>query len=1056
MAESVHSMAKDTIEGFALSPPQAHLWSLRDEEPGDPWRVRCAVRVTGRIEVGALLEALTATSARHEILRTKLDVLSNGTPAQIVETNPALSVEVAELDGIDADAIEEFLAVEITGGAIVRAVLAKAGDQEHVLVLDLPAFMADATATWLIVKEVAARLAGEDPAAATDDDESVQYADTAQWMLDTLDDEDEDEGRAHWAALDLAGVDDVRLALEGPASTTAFRPHDYRFALPPATQDALSAAAAELGVAPAALLLTAWQVLLARHADLQRPVVGVAAAGRGYEGLDRAFGLFQRTLPLAVDVDPATSFAALTRETVRAMDAAEEHHELFALARIAPESSFLPHAFEYQPAPDRFERGGTGWELLARRTLTDRARLALVCDATARGTALRMRYDPGAFDGDVVARMAAQYLMLLARASTDVHAAVGTLSMLGDEERALVTTDFARVPLCAAPRLVTDLIGARAQETPNAVAVAADGRTLTYAELDAAANRLARHLRDSGAAANDFVGIHMTRSPEMIVAILGVLKAGAAYLPLPPAYPRERVAFMLEDTGAPLVLTRSVDRATLPDTGATVVVVDEDPALAAQDARPLADAPGADDLAYVIYTSGSTGKPKGVPITHGNLAHSTGARVDHYRHPITGYLLLSSFAFDSSVPGIFWTLCQGGRLVLPTEGFEQDITALGKLIAEHRTSHLLGLPSVYSLLLEHAGPGELASLTTAIVAGEACPRELVERHFATLPDVELHNEYGPTEGTVWSTVHKCAAGAPRTLVPIGRPVPGVDVYVLEASGAPAPIGLPGELHIGGAQVSPGYLGRPELNAEKFIADPFRAGGRLYKTGDLVRFLPDGTLEFLGRIDHQVKIRGYRIELEEIETVLVTHASVREAVVAAREDTPGDQRLVAYVTPSEGATIEPAALQEFLATPLPAYMVPNHVVTLDALPLLPNGKVDRHALPAPDADSAPTGGASAPPENALQRVMAGIWGEVLGAAAVGIDDDFFVLGGHSLLATRLFARLREMLQIDAPLRLLFDNSTIRTLTHELVADPAEGARLERTAEILLQVLGLTEE
>ncbi|MEQ1894626.1 MAG: non-ribosomal peptide synthetase, partial [Planctomycetota bacterium] len=452
----------------------------------------------------------------------------------------------------------------------------------------------------------------------------------------------------------------------------------------------------------------------------------------------------------------------------------------------------------------------------------------------------------------------------------------------------------------------------------------------------------------------------------------------------------------------------------------------------------------ADDLAYVIYTSGSTGKPKGVPVTHANLAHSTRARLAYYRQPVERYLLLSSFAFDSSVAGIFWTLVSGGTLVLPPEGFEKELTELPALIARERPTHLLGLPSLWSLLLEQAPPDALASLTTVIVAGESCPPELVKRHHATLARTALFNEYGPTEGTVWSTVFDTAQPCARPQVPIGRPIPGAANYVLDAAREPVPPGVAGELWIGGPGVVAGYLERPELTAERFADDPLMPGGRMYRTGDRARWLADGNLEFLGRIDQQVKVRGYRIELEEIEAVLGAHPAVRETLVTARDDGQGLQ-LVAYVVASGAAPVE-SDLLRYLAERLPEYMLPARAITLSDWPRLPNGKIDRKALPAPEVALA-----FAEPEGALEIVLAALFADVLGCDEVSRHDDFFARGGHSLSATRLYARLKETLQVKLPLRALFERRTPAALAAELLRDPAEGARVQRVAEVVLSVL-----
>ena len=983
------------------------------------------------MEAEAIEPALHALAGRYEILRTRIETGPDGGAAQVIDDESTVALEECARAGrIDVG---------------IHAVLDRRSDTESILTLTQPAFAADPASMRILVEELAAHVAGE--VAATD--EPMQYADLAQWLRETRESEEGAEGRAFWQATDLSGIEDSRLGLETAVDSDGpFSPEVAPVAVDPGIASAINELAATLDVSPAAPWLAAWQLLLARHTEGERTVVGICSEGRGYEGLDRALGLFRQYLPVASTVIPADPFVAHVRRAEDVIGAAEEQHEFFALA---DELRGLPYLFAHRSAAVTITKPGSTWTLLDRDGVTDRFRLELSVD---EGGDASLRYDPAAFTAEDAACLAEQYTTLLGHVVREPHAAVAGIDIVGDEERRLLLEEFSGTAADVVPALLPDLIAEQAQRNPAAIAVAAEGREISYRELDEHANRLARRLRADGAQTNGFVGIFMTRSPEMIVAIVAVLRAGAAYLPLPPAYPRERIAFMLEDTGAPIVLTRAADREGVPPTAARIVDLDDAAeALASEDASPL-PSPAAEDLAYVIYTSGSTGKPKGVPITHGNLAHSTHARLTYYDHAPTGYLLLSSFAFDSSVPGIFWTLAHGGRLVLPAEKFEQDVAALGPLIAKHRPSHLLALPSVYTLLLDHTAPADLASLNTVIVAGESSARELVDRHFATLPDVQLHNEYGPTEGTVWSSVADCAEPSRRATVSIGRPVPGVRTYLVDDAGRLAAIGTPGEIWIGGAQISPGYLGRAELTQEKFLDDPFGGTGRLYRTGDLGRFLPDGRIEFLGRIDHQVKIRGYRIELEEIETVLATHESVHEAVVIAREDRPGDKRLAAYVTGRDGATPDPTALLAHLAAPLPEYMVPTHFVVLAAMPRLPNGKVDRHALPAPE--EAGGGAEYVPPRTSLERLLAGIWAEVLGVERIGIEEDFFAAGGHSLLATQLFARMREMLQLTAPLRLLFDHRTIDALAGELRRDPAEGARLEKIAELTLQVLGISEE
>jgi amino acid adenylation domain-containing protein len=515
----------------------------------------------------------------------------------------------------------------------------------------------------------------------------------------------------------------------------------------------------------------------------------------------------------------------------------------------------------------------------------------------------------------------------------------------------------------------------------------------------------------------------------MPVGLLAILKAGGAYVPIDPKYPRERVSHMLSDARVAVLLTQERLVSALPEHEAVVVLLDAEwdavevgPSV--EPAAPLRP----ENLAYVIYTSGSTGKPKGVPVSHRNLVHSTAARFTYYPDAVRGFLLLSSYAFDSSVAGIFWTLCQGGRLVVPRQEHQQDPAYLFGLIREHTPSHLLCLPSLYALLLELGRPEELGALEAVIVAGEACLARLVEQHHELLPSAALYNEYGPTEGSVWSTVYLCLpreAGAP---VPIGRPIPRVQVYILDARLRPVPVGVPGQLYVGGEGLARGYLNHPALTAEKFIPHPFseEAGARLYRTGDLSRYLPDGNIEFLGRVDQQVKIRGYRIELEEIDAVLTEHPGIREAAAVASEEQGGDRRLLAYIVREPGVEVEVGDVRAYLKDRLPDYMHPSAYVLLDELPLTPNGKLDRRALPSAGQARSQLLSDFVAPRTATEFAVAQIWEDLLGHSPVGVHDNFFDVGGHSLLAVRLMARLQQQFGQDIPLAALFRGATVAHL------------------------------
>jgi amino acid adenylation domain-containing protein len=1049
-------MPDGTIQGFSLSPQQRRAWRASRGAPAATWRASLVLRVRGPFPAESVLLALERALARHEILRTSFQCLpGTSVPVQVVDAERTpLGATVAPKVGVEALlAAAERAPQDLERGPTLTVQVCADGTDGQLVALSQSALCADPVALWNLALELVG-----DPAAPV---EPMQYADLAQWQHDLFESADAQAGLAFWRALDLAPAKGARLPLEGQEPREhGFEPREVGSSVDRALCDAIGRAASELGATREAFWLAVWQVFLARASERSELVLGAASAGRAFEGLERALGTFQKLLPVALRTTDAEPFGDLVARAARALDAAREHHETFDLERLVPPSELdcLPFAFAHEAA--RAARiGALEIVALARRSLADRFRAALSIDEGGDGTTLRLAYDARLFTREAAEAMADQVLTLAASAAREPRGAVGTLSMLSDAARARLLDDLARVSAPARPiACIDELVAEAARRHPDAIALAAEGRTLTYAELDRRANQLAHRLRTLGVEPGEFVGLYVDRSLEMLLGILAVLKAGAAYLPLPPAYPAERVTFMLSDTGARVVLSREREARTLPSFAGTVLLLDRVAGeLAALPATAPLGARDASTRAYVIYTSGSTGKPKGVPITHANLVHSTLARLEVYRQSVRGYVLLSSFAFDSSVPGIFWTLLQGGRLVLPAEGAEREIGALPALIAEHRASHLLALPSLYSVLLDVAKPGQLDSLTTAIVAGESSSKELVAKHFARLPRCELFNEYGPTEGTVWSTVHDCATPNPRALVPIGRPVPGVEVHVVDERCVPVPIGCSGELLIGGPQLSPGYWKRPELDEQKFVASPFGPpGARLYRTGDRTRCLPDGTLEFLGRIDHQVKIRGYRIELEEIEAVLTRHADVREAVVVARVDAPGDKRLVAYATLAGSRAPSAAELRTFLGGPLPDYMVPAHFVFLERLPLLPNGKVDRRALPEPHAARSAEGAEYAEPRTPLEKVQCWIWADVLGVERVGIHDDFFELGGHSILATQLFARMSEHLQASLPLRTLFERRTVATLSEALLADPTQRERTLRAAEIVLQVLEAPED
>ena len=578
---------------------------------------------------------------------------------------------------------------------------------------------------------------------------------------------------------------------------------------------------------------------------------------------------------------------------------------------------------------------------------------------------------------------------------------------------------------------IHQLVEAQVERTPDAVAVVLEDQQLTYRELNTRANQLAHHLQALGVGPEVLVGLCVKRSIEMVVGLLGILKAGGAYVPLDPDYPQERLALMLSDAEVQVLLTQKTLVTRLPESRADVVCLDSDwGTISLESEENTISDVTSNNLAYVIYTSGSTGQPKGVMIEHRSICNLLCWRQTAFPLTDTDRVLQTiSFSFDPSVWQIFWPLLFGARLLLARLGGHQDSAYLVKLINAQQITVIALVPSMLRVLLEEKELPECKSLRHVTCGGEALPIELVERFFARLNlDSVLHNFYGPTEASIDTTFWTCKRGSDRQTAPIGRPIANTQIYLLDSQLQPVMVGEPGELHIGGICLARGYLNRPDLSAQKFIPNPFsdQPNARLYKTGDLARYLPDGNIEFLGRIDHQVKIRGFRIELAEIEAVLSQHPAVQEIVVIAREEVPGNQRLVAYVVPQPQPATTISELRRFLQQQLPEYMVPSTFVLLDALPLTPNGKVNRRALPTPESSHRTLETSFVPPRTPTEQMLAAIWAEVLGLEKVGVYDNFFELGGHSLLAARLLAAIEKAFHKNFLLATIFQNPTLEQM------------------------------
>jgi amino acid adenylation domain-containing protein/non-ribosomal peptide synthase protein (TIGR01720 family) len=815
------------------------------------------------------------------------------------------------------------------------------------------------------------------------------------------------------------------------------------------------------------LIQGAWAILLSRYSGEMDVVFGATVSGRSPDlpGVEEMIGLFINTLPVRLTVPPDHNLLPWLRD-IQQQSLAMQQYEYTPLVNIQSWSE-LPRGrslfdsivvFENYPSDGgSFLPDDTSLVLSDLQYLEQSNYPLSLLAVPGRCIELYLIYDRRYFEDEAIARLMGHFETILVGLTRQPDQTLARIPMLtaSEESQIFEVWNDTRVEMPVAG-CIHEFIEQQAQIQPDQLAVIGVDKSYTYGEIDRRANQLAQYLRQFGVGSGTIVGLCIERSPAMILGILGILKAGGAYLPLDPTYPRKRITFMLKDAGAKVIVTHQGHTERLPAGNETKAVCLDTlwDRIAEHSSEPVSTSADGHDLAYVIYTSGSTGQPKGVPITHKNLVHSTLARRDYYPTPVQRFLLLSSFAFDSSAVGIFWSLCQGGTLVLPEQRLEQDIVGLAHLIQQYAISHTLCLPTLYNLLLRYAKSDLLASLQTVIVAGEICPQDLVQNHYQRLSKTRLYNEYGPTEGTVWSTVYEVPSRFHGTPIPIGKPIANSQAFILDPHLRPVPIGVKGELYIGGSGLAKGYLNQPDLTADRFIDHIFENGVevRLYRTGDLARFQSDGNIVFLGRADDQVKIRGHRIELAEIETSLQAHSDIREAAVLARTR-PNDQahdtidsenlqkkraanqtaQLVAYIVAQEGQfPPDGETLRHFLREYVPEYMLPNLFIPLDKLPRTPNGKLDRQTLPDPDEDWDVFANDVVSPRDPIEGKLAEIWQTVLGLDTIGIHDNFFEVGGDSILSIQIMAKVSQAGLKLAPNQ-IFQHQTIAELARVVETD-----------------------
>ncbi|WP_426757442.1 amino acid adenylation domain-containing protein [Myxococcus sp. Y35] len=1035
---------------------QQRLWFIDQLHPGSAvYNVPIVLLVDGALNVEALERAFSALVARHESLRTTF-ASHQGQPVQIVQPSTGFTLAFEDLSAMPAEEREAELRgrtereslrpFDLRQGPLLRVCVSRLSPEQHALVLVVHHIISDGWSLGVLVREMGelytAFLEGRTPSLP---ELPLQYADFAVWQREWLRGSVLD-AQLDWWKQQLAGAPPyLELPTDKPRpATLSHQGTSVPVRLSRQLSDAVVALAQAEGATPFMVLLASFQALLSRYSGQEDVLVGSPIAGRRYKEVEGLIGFFVNTLVLRAQVQPDASFRELLAQVRERTLGAYEHQDLpfeKLVEHLQPErnlgrSALFQVLFVLQNAP----MGALTLPSLSVKPLhgllgTEAARfeLSLSLSEAPDGFAGMLRFSTDLFTEATATRMVSHLQLLLESVTTAPGQRLSALPLLTEAERQQVLVRWNETALEVPPVGVHQRFEQLAARVPDAPAVRCEDQEWSFRELDARANQLAHHLRTLGVGPDVPVALCLERGVEWVASMLGVLKAGGAYVPLDPAQPMSRLRALMTEVAAPVVVTQSRHAAAFEGSSAAVVQWDvAESWMTRQPDAPLSSEVHPDQLAYILFTSGSTGRPKGVAVSHGQLTH--------YVHAVTERLGLSacaSFALVSTVVAdlgntvLFPALCTGGLLHVLTRERAGNPAGVAEYFARHPVDCMKIVPSHLAALMTAAEPGRVLPRKRLVLGGEAATWGLLDQVHALAPACEVFNHYGPTETTVGVVAERL--DLPRSKeraasVPLGRPLANTRLYVLDAAMRPVPQGVPGELYVGGAQVTRGYLRRPELTAERYVPDPYSPspGARMYRTGDRVRWLEEGRVEFLGRTDFQVKVRGFRVEPGEVAGVLREHPEVRDAVVVAREDTPGDKRLVAYALPASQPAPDTAILRAFLQERLPSHMVPSAVMVLDALPLTPNGKVDWRALPVPDASARESALAYEAPVSPMEKALAVVWAQVLRVERVGRADDFFGLGGHSLLATQVVARLRAVLGVEVPLRALFEAPTLKAL------------------------------
>ncbi|MBG1270226.1 non-ribosomal peptide synthetase [Nostoc sp. WHI] len=1070
---------QETLEGYQLSPQQKYLWQLQQIDNPQTYRIQLAVMIQGNLNRKILKVAIEQVVNRHEILRTNFKTLPGLTiPLQIIgegniSWHSELDLSQLSLQARQTKVDEVFQQLKVKSfnfeqGSLLHISLLLLSANQQIMLLCLPALCSDVTSVQNLVDEISrsyrACLQSEEIAK-----EPLQYVDIAEWQNELLTTADGEIGKTYWQQQNVSIGINVKLAWEKEIiKFKEYQPQIISIKMNPTLEESINKFVEKHEFSLEKLLLACWQTLLWRLTGNAEFIIGTAFDGRRYQDLQPSIGLLTKYLPFQVKLDNKQTISQVTQQIIdnsREANQWQEYYHWEQIKNFNEQSVFqpLPFGFDFYQISIEQVSKNIIWSISQINFYLDKFKLNLSC-IYKDDLQLDFYYDAHLFTAENIQSLAAQFERLLESAIANPDMSISQLDILTARERQQLLygfnntqTDFER------DKLIHQLFEAEVESYPNHIAVVYESQQLTYTELNQRANQLAHYLQQLGVKPETVVAICLERSLEAIIAILGILKAGGAYLPLDPNFPTASLIERLQDAQAQVLLTNSAiqQQHSALSTPIVLCLDTAEEKITSQSHENLLSNVTTENLAYIIYTSGSTGKPKGITIEHQQILNYLHSIQQRLKLPTgASFALVSTLAADLGNTAIFPALCSGGCLHIISGECATNGQALADYCRQHPIDCLKIVPSHLEVLLTSPSTSDLLPKARLILGGETCSWELIKKVQQFAPDCMIFNHYGPTETTVGVLTYRVEQiDLSSQTVPLGKAIANTQVYVLDSQLQVVPIGVPGELYIGGAGLARGYINQPELTAEKFIDNPFDKlrSPRLYKTGDLARYLPNGNIEYLGRIDHQVKIRGFRVELGEIEAVLSRHPAIYNSVVVAHEDESGNQHLIGYVVPNSKLEIPKSSnLRDFLKQKLPDYMVPAVFVMLKTLPITSNGKVDRKALPAPEQVRPELEATFVPPRTEVEQMVAVIWSEVLGLEKIGIHDNFFDLGGHSLLLTQVTSRLYNAFGLELSLRQMLATPTIAELAIIIAEKQLEQADNELLEQMLAELEQMPED